>query len=236
MSDWTRRQMISALALPAFRPVTESQPSYTVAGETPSDWRNIVSGTEIPRENYSDQPYVVITKDGNWLCVLTTGNGKKGLPLSTLSPLSAVISGKTWSTPVDIEPATGPEASWVMPLAVPSGRVYAFYTYNSENLRLIEKSNSPTYAKRVDTFGSTRLSIRTTMARLVERSDTTYPCASCVSTVKMPMAANFCTSGASASRSLLATVPCLVSPRSASGAIRVEWSRLKAASCSVRTF
>ncbi|HHW00443.1 MAG TPA: hypothetical protein GXX36_12920 [Clostridiaceae bacterium] len=40
------------------------------------DWRNIANGYEIPREGYCDQPYVVITDDGNWLCVLTTGKGE----------------------------------------------------------------------------------------------------------------------------------------------------------------
>ncbi|MEO8126184.1 MAG: LamG-like jellyroll fold domain-containing protein, partial [Bryobacteraceae bacterium] len=54
---------------------------------------------------------------------------------------------------VDIEPASGPEASWVMPLCIPSGRVYAFYSYNSENLRVDDQSNNPRIARRVDTLG-----------------------------------------------------------------------------------
>ena len=59
-----------------------------------SDWRNIANGSEIPRENYSDQPYVVITRDGNWLCVLTTGIGKEGAAASTLFPPSAATKAK----------------------------------------------------------------------------------------------------------------------------------------------
>ena len=51
------------------------------------------------------------------------------------------------------EPANGPEASWLMQLRIPSDRVYVFYSYNSENLRVNEKSNSPRDARRVNTLG-----------------------------------------------------------------------------------
>ena len=118
------------------------------------DWRNIRNGSDIPRENYSDQPYVVITKDGNWLCVLTTGVGNEGSTGQHIVSTISTDKGKTWSKPIDIEPANGPEASWVMPLITPGGRVYVFYTYNADNLRFDTKSNSPRMAKRVDTLGS----------------------------------------------------------------------------------
>ena len=121
------------------------------AGDDP---RNIADGWDIPRENYSDQPYVVITKDGNWLCVLTTGIGVEGNAGQHIIATISTDKGRTWSKPVDIEPPNGPEASWVMPLATPSGRVYAFYTYNFDNLRFDTKSNSPVFAKRVDTIGA----------------------------------------------------------------------------------
>jgi len=36
-----------------------------------NDWRRVESGTEIPSENYCDQPYVVVTRDGKFsACVL----------------------------------------------------------------------------------------------------------------------------------------------------------------------
>jgi Concanavalin A-like lectin/glucanases superfamily/BNR repeat-like domain len=156
----TRREMLNMLAAAAAAEGFAIEPPMALAEQLTSpppqarsDWRNIVNGSQIPRENYSDQPYVVITKDGNWLCVLTTGNGNEGAPHQHIISTTSSDKGKTWSAPVDIEPSTGPEASWVMPLAVSSGRVYAFYTYNSTNLRLDTKSNSPTYAKRVDTLG-----------------------------------------------------------------------------------
>jgi hypothetical protein len=156
----TRRELINMLAAAAAAEGFAFEPPMAMAEQVPSappapspDWRNIVNGTQIPREHYSDQPYVVITKDGNWLCVLTTGSGNEGAPQQHIISTISFDKGKTWSAPVDIEPSNGPEASWVMPLAVPSGRVYVFYTYNSENLRLDTKSNSTVYAKRVDTLG-----------------------------------------------------------------------------------
>ena len=157
----TRREVINMLAAVAAAEGIPFEPSIAAAEGLPPeqstesgrDWRNIVNGSQIPRENYSDQPYVVITKDGNWLCVLTTGNGNEGAPRQHIISTISSDKGKTWSAPIDIEPSSGPEASWVMPLAVPSGRVYVFYTYNSENLRYDTKSNSPSFAKRVDTLG-----------------------------------------------------------------------------------
>jgi hypothetical protein len=149
----TRRDVLSTLSVSLLGSAMSSEAQQTnAAGST--DPRNILAGSEIPRENYSDQPYVVVTKDGNWLCVLTTGKGNEGAPAQHVISTISTDRGRTWSTPIDIEPATGPEASWVMPLAIPgSGRVYVFYTYNADNLRLDTKSNSKTYAKRVDTMG-----------------------------------------------------------------------------------
>jgi hypothetical protein len=141
--------LTASLAIPRLA-AAEGEVPQTAA----SDWRNIRNGWEIPRENYSDQPYVVITKDGNWLCVLTTGVGNEGATGQHIISTISTDKGKTWSKPIDIEPANGPEASWVMPLIVPSGRVYVFYTYNADNLRFDTKSNSPRMAKRVDTLGS----------------------------------------------------------------------------------
>jgi len=118
-----------------------------------ADPRLISGGSIIPDENYADQPYVVIMKDSNWLCVLTTGQGVEGRPGQHIVSTISKDKGKTWSPLIDIEPANGPEASWVMPLIVPSGRVYVFYTYNRDNLREI-KSNHQNNTKRVDTMGA----------------------------------------------------------------------------------
>ena len=119
-----------------------------------TDWRNLKNGHALPKEAYCDQPYVVVRGDGAWVCVMTTGWGPEG---STGQHIISTISrdrGLTWSDPVDIEPAGPPEASWVMPLLVPSGRIYAFYTYNGDNLRVVR--TDPGYEElgtRVDTLG-----------------------------------------------------------------------------------
>jgi hypothetical protein len=101
------------------------------------DWRNIQSGYEIPSENYVDQPYVVVTRDGNWLCTLTTGAGREGEIGQHIVASISRDKGKTWSKLIDIEPANGPEASWAMPLVTTSGRVYVFYDYNGDRIRTL---------------------------------------------------------------------------------------------------
>ena len=116
------------------------------------DPRNIAHGHEIPREGYCDQPYVVQTDDGSWLCVMTTGPGVEGDTRQHVISTTSGDHGKTWLPPVDIEPNGPPEASWVMPLKVPSGRVYAFYVYNGDNMREVESLDGEPM-KRVDTLG-----------------------------------------------------------------------------------
>jgi hypothetical protein len=121
--------------------------------QPPRDPRHIENGFEIPDENYADQPYVVITGDGKWLCVMTTGAGKEGAPGQHIVSTISADHGRTWTPPIDIEPASGPEASWVMPLKVPYGRIYAFYNYNRDNVRLLVNTKSERLRKRVDTIG-----------------------------------------------------------------------------------
>ena len=104
-----------------------------IAAQAP-DPRNIQTGLTIPDEGYCDQPYVVVTKDGNWLCTLTTGKGKEGQDGQHVVATITKDKGKTWSPLIDIEPADGPPASWAMPLLTPSGRVYVFYDYNGDKV------------------------------------------------------------------------------------------------------
>jgi hypothetical protein len=122
------------------------------------DKRNISRGWEIPKEHYCDQPYIVVTKDNSWVCVMTTGNGIEGEPGQHVVSTISRDQGRTWSELIDIEPSDGPEASWVMPLIVPSGRIYAFYTYNKDNIREItggyfDGRPGEQRIKRVDTLG-----------------------------------------------------------------------------------
>ena len=100
------------------------------------DPRDIRTGKDIPNENYVDQPYFVVTKDGNWLCVETTGPGVEGVIGQHIVAIISEDKGNTWSELIDIEPTTGPLASWATPLVTPSGRVYVFYNYNGENITI----------------------------------------------------------------------------------------------------
>ena len=110
-----------------------------LASETGTDLRNIRTGLVIPDEGYCDQPYVVVTKDGNWLCTLTTGKGREGDRGQHVVAGISSDKGRTWSKLIDIEPADGPEASWVMPLVTPGGRAYVFYDYNGDRIDTLGK-------------------------------------------------------------------------------------------------
>lgn len=106
-----------------------------MAANMGADPRNIKHGWEIPKEHYCDQPYVVVTGEGAWLCVMTTGSLEEGKGGQHVVSTISVDQGRTWSPLVEIEPANGPAASWAMPLLVPSGRIYVFYTYNADGIR-----------------------------------------------------------------------------------------------------
>lgn len=120
------------------------------------DPRNIRTGWEIPTENYADQPYVVTTEDGAWLCVLTTGSGHEGAAGQHVVTLRSSDRGRTWSEAIDVEPGDGPEASYAVMLKTPRGRVYVFYNHNTDNLRRVKADTSAYasgYTQRVDTQG-----------------------------------------------------------------------------------
>ena len=78
----------------------------------------------------------MITQKGEWLCTLTTGSGLEGQGGQHVVSTISSDQGRTWSPLVDIEPSSGPAASWVVPVVTPTGRVYVFYTYNGDNVKL----------------------------------------------------------------------------------------------------
>ncbi|MCC6859484.1 MAG: exo-alpha-sialidase [Bryobacterales bacterium] len=120
------------------------------------DWRDIRQGREIPTETYADQPYIVKTDDGAWLVCVTTGAGREGEAGQHVVTLRSTDQGRSWSPPVDVEPASGPEASYAVMLKVPSGRVYVFYNHNTDNVRRVVADNPPYregYTTRVDSQG-----------------------------------------------------------------------------------
>jgi len=120
------------------------------------DPRHLNNGWQIPSEGYCDQPYVVKTDDGAWLCIMTTGAGHEGATGQHVVSTRSTDCGRTWSELVDVEPADGPEASYAVLLKVPSGRVYAFYNHNTDNVRRVKADNPPFgdgYCTRVDSLG-----------------------------------------------------------------------------------
>jgi hypothetical protein len=123
--------------------------SVAVAIEDP---RHIVNGRNIPSEGYADQPYIVQTDDGAWLCVMTTGIGHEGAGGQHVVSMRSTDQGRTWEKTVDIEAASGPEASYAVLLKVPFGRIYAFYNHNTDNVRVVKREDKGA-TKRVDSLG-----------------------------------------------------------------------------------
>ena len=115
-----------------------------------NDWRLISNGQKIYEHGYCDQPYIVTTSDGTWVCTFTTSPGQEGGDIQYIVSSYSSDQGKTWSVPTEIEaPSSGVEASWAMPLVTQFDRVYTFYTFNGDSIR-----NLPDGTKmRADTHG-----------------------------------------------------------------------------------
>jgi hypothetical protein len=102
------------------------------------DPRNFANGRLIPAENYCDQPRIVVTKDGTWVCVLTTGKGIEGEPGQHVVAASSTNKGETWSPLVDVEPADKEITSaYALALITPTDRIYAIYCYNGDAIRTL---------------------------------------------------------------------------------------------------
>ena len=106
-----------------------------------ADPRNISNGLRIPALSYVDQPYVVVTPTGEWVCVLTTGKGLEGQQGQHVASTISTDQGKTWSELLPIESEEGPEASWATPLMTPSGRIYVFYVFNGDEVVTLPNSD-----------------------------------------------------------------------------------------------
>ncbi|NWF82796.1 MAG: exo-alpha-sialidase [Bryobacteraceae bacterium] len=127
-----------------------------IAAGQAKDPRLIASGWVIPDESYADQPYIVKTDDGAWLCVMTTGKGAEGEGGQHVISLRSTDRGRSWEKPVDVEPANGPEASYAVLLKAPGGRIFVFYNHNTDNVREVI-ADKPAYKdglnRRVDSLG-----------------------------------------------------------------------------------
>ena len=135
--------------------------------DTP-DLRHLSHGQEIPTESYSDQPFVVQTDDGAWLCCVTTGPGHEGVQGQHVTTLRSTDQGRSWSEPVPVEPGEKRENSYAVMLkvpaekglatrdmrpATPAGRIYIFYNHNTDNVREILSHDGKQTITRVDTQG-----------------------------------------------------------------------------------
>lgn len=98
------------------------------------DWRDVEQGDLIYKNTYIDQPYVLKLNDNNWLCVFTTGAESESRPGQHIVAMKSTDMGKSWTSPVKIEPNTGPMSSWAIPYQTSYGRVYVFYNYNGDNV------------------------------------------------------------------------------------------------------
>jgi hypothetical protein len=131
--------------------LVSSEPMANTPATVP-DPRHISCGWEIPSEGYADQPYVVKTDDGAWLCVMTTGPGHEGAAGQHVLAQRSLDQGRTWSERVALEPLDGPEASYAVLLKVPGGRIYCFYNHNTDNVREVKREDQGVY-RRVDSLG-----------------------------------------------------------------------------------
>ncbi|MFZ2642004.1 MAG: LamG-like jellyroll fold domain-containing protein [Verrucomicrobiia bacterium] len=144
--------LISTLVVAAAAAIGAEPPKKSTTSNAIPDPRHISNGWNIPSEGYADQPYIVTTDDGAWLCVMTTGVGVEGAGGQHVVSMRSTDRGRTWEKIVSIEPADGPEASYAVLLKVPYGRVYAFYNHNTDRVREVKREDKGVY-KRVDSLG-----------------------------------------------------------------------------------
>ncbi len=131
------------------------------AGSPIPDPRHIANGLAIPTENYCDQPYIVRTDDGAWLCTVTSGGGREGQPGQHVLSMRSTDCGRSWSPAVPVEPTPPgdgphPESSYSVLLKAPSGRIFCFYNHNTDNVREVIADDPPFkggVCKRVDSLG-----------------------------------------------------------------------------------
>lgn len=122
-----------------------------------ADWRLMENGVIIPvSSGYADQPYFLRANDGALVLICTTGRRHEGESGQHVACVRSEDNGRTWSAPVPLEPDDGVEASYAVMLKTPSGRLYAFYNHNTDNIRKVpgDKAAYPDgWCRRVDSLG-----------------------------------------------------------------------------------
>ena len=128
-----------------------------------ADPRDVVrSGVQIShnRSQYYNQPQAVQLLNGSWLLVITNAPFTEGDPrqrvVSILHPSPDLREGG-WLPPVEIEgPGLGDRGSagWVVPLLAPAlRRVFAFYTYNADNITTVPTAGAANVSCRCNLVG-----------------------------------------------------------------------------------
>lgn len=115
--------------------------AVAVAADAP-DPRAVRAGTLIwatdpgnTSVGYADQPQICVLPSGRWVCMLTCAASKEGSKTQRVVATWSDDFGKSWSPAVTIDGGEGvPSASWVNPFVAAGGRLYAIYTYNSDNV------------------------------------------------------------------------------------------------------
>ena len=144
--------LVSTLLITAIGAIGAEQPKTSATAGAVPDPRHISRGLNIPSEGYADQPYIVKTDDGAWLCVMTTGTGVEGAGGQHVVTMRSADQGCTWEKIVPLEPADGPAASYAVLLKVPYGRIYAFYNHNTDRVMEVKREDKGVYT-RVDSLG-----------------------------------------------------------------------------------
>ena len=118
-----------------------------------SDWRNIWTGYEIPSESYADQPYVVITRDGNWLCTLTTGRGREGqVGQSLIVLVCLLLAGRSILTLEANRCANCFSNQPTRPEVAQKSSIRRISSTSSEGLRRLQKQREVDSARRTSEF------------------------------------------------------------------------------------
>ena len=98
------------------------------------DWRHIENGNVIPTYAYSDQPYIVKSDDGAWVCTTTTGIGVEGAVGECVVVSRSTDNGLNWSMPLKID-YDDTDYAYAVPTKAPNGRLYCFYNHNTDRVQ-----------------------------------------------------------------------------------------------------
>lgn len=118
-----------------------------------ADWRNIANGIPIVKDGYADQPYLIKTDDGAWLCCVTVSSGEEGNPDQHVQTMRSTDMGASWSAPVRLEAPGEAENSYAVMLKTTGRRIYIFYNHNTDRVKEVLFHDRSGSFDRVDSLG-----------------------------------------------------------------------------------